>query len=409
MLVALSDLHFRDSSSGPNLPASTCFEFFRSVRERAAAVHAEQVVFLLAGDIFEFLRTELWFESDARPYDDYRLTPGATLTLRRIMDGIEEANRESLELFRSVASGDFGFPCPARFEYIPGNHDRFVHLSTELAGRAGGWLGEKGPFPQRIVHPEYGLFARHGHEYDRLNCEYNFHRIRDGFERCDDLYRLSCLGDWVAIDVGTRIPYEYRRQFPEDVELYRALRDIEDVRPIRSAFEWLRHRCDDRRWQRLKDVMRDVLESALRMEIVPEWIRTHGGGNLLPVLFRHLARSVRHLPDAVMAWLLKSLWSVDEDRVPHAELLLDRDFDASGMKTLVHGHYHDSGVEFLDARRAVVCTGGWRARHTRSRSGPAYYPGNRLGYAVFDRGDEPEFQVFERFSSRRREEALAVP
>lgn len=421
MLVALSDLHFRDTTAGGvreghNIPPATCLAFFKSIADWANEVRAKEIVFLLTGDIFELLRTEVWFESEARPYDDFEFSPGACRTLHEIMNRIESTNRRSLDIVKAVWRNDerflgFRFPLKPRFAYIPGNHDRYVHVVPEVGARVGAWLGLKPGYPQRAVFPEYGLFARHGHEYDWLNCEYNFERTRPGMERTEALYRLACLGDWLAIDVGTRIPYELKRRYPEEAELYQAFVDIEDVRPVRSAFRWLRHRCDARRWMKLKEAIRSALTAAFSSPFLNRWIETRrrqrwfGWPAWLQASLRVVSRGLTSFPDALLSKVLQTLWSVDEDRVHPKRLLKDEDFARSGMKTLVHGHYHDSGVEFLDARRAAVCIGGWRSQHALCRDGRGYFKGKRLGYAAFYRKDERAasphgFDLTERFSAR---------
>jgi UDP-2,3-diacylglucosamine pyrophosphatase LpxH len=421
MLVALSDLHFRDTTAGgmregQNIPPATCLAFFRAMADWAREIRAREIVFVLTGDIFEFLRTEMWFQTESRPYDDFEFSSGACRTLHEIMNRIESANRRTLDIVKAVWRNDeqflgFRFPLKPRFAYIPGNHDRFVHVVTELASRVGGWLGLKSPFPQKATFPEYGLFARHGHEYDWLNCEYNFERVRPGVDRDESLYRRSCLGDWLAIDIGTRIPYELRRRFPEEVDLYRAFVDIEDVRPVNSAFRWLRARCDYKGWRRLKEAMRAALVASFSSPFPARWINARrryklgAWPGILQAAARRVASSVDSFPDYLLGGLLRTIWSVEEDRVHASKILRDPEFASSGMKTLVHGHYHDSGVEFLDSGRAAVCIGGWRSRHTLCRDGRGYYRGKRLGYAVFYRKDERSaaphgFDLTERFSAK---------
>ena len=75
MLVAISDIHLQDTTlSGlphsMNVPARAFELFFEHVAASARHNSAREIIILLNGDVFDFLRTERWFINGftERPY-----------------------------------------------------------------------------------------------------------------------------------------------------------------------------------------------------------------------------------------------------------------------------------------------------------------------------------------------------
>lgn len=405
MLVVVSDLHFQDTELsgaarvGHNITASSYREFFESIKDAAEECGAKDLGIVLNGDIFDFLRTERWFGTTARPYDDVDLSSEARGTIVEILDRACRINAASLKVFRAVAANDsaslgFSFPVRPRFEYIPGNHDRHLHLVPEAAERVRSLLGLAGPFRQRLILPEYRVLVRHGHEYDWLNSEYNFEFLRRDAGRLDDsLYRRACLGDWLAIDVATRIPYEFKRLFGNDpgaADVYRAIVEIDDVRPLTSVFRWLQSVTgeDTDAWRKVRRAIEEALSKAFADEFVQRWIRSHDRPGFLDrvdffkYVIKPLSRHAGLIPDSMIQSVLNLLRG-KEDRTSEDRILGDVEFADSGMSLLCHGHYHDGGVSFLESKKAVICTGSWRAQHSLCHDGHSYFKGRCLSYAVF--------------------------
>jgi UDP-2,3-diacylglucosamine pyrophosphatase LpxH len=251
-----------------------------------------------------------------------------------------------------------------------------------------------GPLEQRLVLPEYRVFIRHGHEYDWLNAEYNFEFVRRDVDRLDDrLYRYACLGDWLAIDIATRIPFEFKRLFGNDAgaaDIYRAIVEIDDVRPLTSVFQWLQSVTgpDSESWKKVRRAIEEALRNAFADEFIQRWIRSHDRPGFLDrvdffkYVVKPLSRNVGVIPDSMVQSCLNFLRG-KEDRTTTDKIVADVDFAKSGMSLLCHGHYHDGGVSFLDSQKAVICTGSWRAQHSLCHDGKSYFKGRCLSYASF--------------------------
>jgi hypothetical protein len=80
MLVVISDLHLEECSLGVNqalrvnrnLDPKTYQRFIREIAKDAAVNHASSVDLVLAGDIFELNRSNIWYEDGIKPYVDLK-------------------------------------------------------------------------------------------------------------------------------------------------------------------------------------------------------------------------------------------------------------------------------------------------------------------------------------------------
>lgn len=408
MLVCVSDLHLQDVLlDGPakgdlNVPVETYREFFLKIAGEARAHDAKEIIFLLNGDIFDFLRTPRWFVgSPARPYA-VPLDPASEGKVLEIWDGIVASNLETLELFRAISRNDrqtlgFEFPVPIQTRYIPGNHDRLVNLSMEVNKRVRSIfnLGLPRLFEHHWIASEYGIFARHGHEYDWQSSEYRI----DG-ERTPDaaLYDHSPIGDWFVVEVVSQLPYRFKEKFSEHPafpDFYPRLFGLDDVRPAGAVLPWIKFTAgrSGEAWPLLRRCLAEVLEEALASPFLYQWLKRHDQpwsldrADILSLLFATLRKGFEHLPDFIVEKALEYL-SGGEDETVWERAAKDPAFVCSGMKTLVHGHYHDARIDFLDEHRFVVCTGSWRDRHHLCRDRRSFSRNKALNYATFYREDE---------------------
>ncbi len=187
MLVAISDLHFVDGSVGNHNVPTGAFEnvFLSNIKTLAERVKAKEVKLLLLGDIVDLLRTNQWFDLPIvdRPWgkngiDDLLHPEQDSVTLQRcakILGDIYVKNNETFALFRNLRQ-HFG-SLPVEIIYVPGNHDRLVNCYPLLRDKICQMMGISsvlsigvdGHFLSSFRAPEYGLLARHGHEFDSFN------------------------------------------------------------------------------------------------------------------------------------------------------------------------------------------------------------------------------------------------
>jgi UDP-2,3-diacylglucosamine pyrophosphatase LpxH len=322
MLVIVSDLHFTDATAGKhNLPSEAFQEVFLSdIIELARKKRAKELKLLLLGDIPDLIRSEQWLTVPPanRPWgqnglDDVKnwhifshrrtTTPTEAACLRILgrmpasgkkedvpSDTILYQNWETFSFFR-----DFRRRVKARLRhrlgtipvsiiFVPGNHDRLVNLypsvrdtwqeimdltinSETVAGDPDGdWW-----YPYEYLDEAYGLYARHGHQYDVWN-----------YGGGNDLTRRVAhlqvpIGDVFSTEFAVRIPWEAAKR--EDVlgsELVARLQDMDNVRPLSRLLEWFYYEIEQRSQQRqirrvLDEIADNVVRDLLDIDFVRRW------------------------------------------------------------------------------------------------------------------------------------------
>ncbi|NLW50255.1 MAG: hypothetical protein GXY85_05345 [Candidatus Brocadiaceae bacterium] len=333
MLAVIGDLHmqhtaedgirYRDEAGvvhrmvdERNVHVRALRRFVHMLHQRARRCHARRVHLVLAGDVFEVHRSPRWFRTGhrlVRPYvwperqrDDNPAWDALRRTVEAILaDVVAENDRFFRDLRTLVEHGTYRFsedaaertsgeepewrfagaddrPIPVQVHYVPGNHDRLVDYwpSTRRAVRRCLGMGEgQEPFPHRLDaeldHDDdrYHARVRHGHEYDKTNFPLRI-AAGGGFTAQAPEYRTPSFGDYVTIDIATRLALAFRvhnacllRQAAGDRcrELYRKLVEFDDVRPLEALGAYLLASKDaggrdEARW--LLPAIRDVFASA---------------------------------------------------------------------------------------------------------------------------------------------------
>ncbi|MCX6088791.1 MAG: metallophosphoesterase, partial [Candidatus Atribacteria bacterium] len=180
MLVFISDLHFVDETAGKhNIPTEAFRIFFQDIagnveryKKNSREINEIKIVFL--GDVFDLLRTEMWFgyPVDERPWgtNESKIEAHA----ETIFDTIISKNRATFDLLKGNLKKEFGFPFEPERIYIPGNHDRLCNKYPKLKDKIRKELGitkTADRFEHFFQDVNYGVFARHGHEFDKINYE----------------------------------------------------------------------------------------------------------------------------------------------------------------------------------------------------------------------------------------------
>jgi UDP-2,3-diacylglucosamine pyrophosphatase LpxH len=179
MLVIISDLHFVDGTAGEhNVPVDAFHIFFENLKSSAERLkkkkrEVKEIKIVFLGDIFDLLRTEEWFETipeDKRPWGNKEAK--IKQHANDIFDKIINANKATFTLLSGNLTKKFGFHIEPKRVYIPGNHDRLCNKYSNLREKVCKNLGIKltgTHFDHYFQDTEYGVFARHGHEYDKYN------------------------------------------------------------------------------------------------------------------------------------------------------------------------------------------------------------------------------------------------
>jgi UDP-2,3-diacylglucosamine pyrophosphatase LpxH len=452
MLAFLSDLHFSDGtaaigSASPELFRLALGEVY-AMAERLAWARDEptRLDLVLLGDIFDFLRTERWFEDRRgravplaeRPWrgpealDTGALTPAAAGHARAILAEIVEKNAAALAVIR----GETAPPPPGvevRRIYVPGNHDRlYLHdeplrdgIRAALGAVDGTQIHEDGIRLHGLEMPEYGVIARHGHEWD----VWSFPRYRKDATAADYTdadYLPAPISDAVTTEMAVRLPYELEQRLLETRafgahearRVHGSMKRIEDVRPLFASFHWAYHEIE-----RIGAHLGEPRARLLRMALDDSLRAITRAFRDLP--FYQAWDERRHEPfhpDA--AWLLRiilcAMSSVNAPLRKVAELvervlvLADpRDAARRGaareslgvvgrrhMRFVVYGHTHHAAQTALHGavktRDVYLNTGTYRPGVFRADDGEGFVGWQRLAYVVLSSAEEGRLDRMDR-------------
>ncbi|OGW38406.1 MAG: hypothetical protein A2X58_14375 [Nitrospirae bacterium GWC2_56_14] len=383
MLAILSDLHFQDTMNdivkddGGNTLVSVdrnispkAFKFiFDEFIDIANKVKAQELNIVLAGDIFDLNRSQTWFKGPVRPYGDHSVDEWAPIA-KQILGDIITTNSETFELFTHYAGRKLESGAPVTFTYLPGNHDRLINLHPELRLQVRNLLEkssrDNSPFPHEIALPGYGVHIRHGHEYDQTNFAGTV--CSTGPLICDPKdYDAAPMGDFVSIDIVTRIACEYRRRYERDMKagntvhtgLYRKILEFDDLRPTSDLIAFIKTEMTDGDGDFEKyfmPVVKDVLNDALKSAFLRKWL------SIWTLLKAKAAQCWSYKA------LLKAITKMDSEQpLPWKFAIREPDLaDAdTTFRYVVAGHTHNPDLVYLSKNnkgqeRFFFDTGTWR-------------------------------------------------
>jgi hypothetical protein len=156
---------------------------------------------------------------------------------------------------------------------------------------------------------DYRVRVRHGHEYDRHNFAHST-KDKAALDRRWQDYLAPVFGDYVTIDVATRLALAFRARHAVEMrlagttaeiqkarrlrQLYRDLTEFDDVRPASLLIDYLVRHMDAlsaSTFRHLKPVLRDVVESARDSQAFNRLAKGHVPAllkKLLPGLVKNL-------------------------------------------------------------------------------------------------------------------------
>ncbi len=430
MLVFMSDLHFVDETAGKhNIPASAFGKFFNNIKIQAEKAKAAELKIILLGDIFDLLRTEAWFseEEKDRPWGD------KTDRMRRkagdILDDIREKNRDTFKFFKSETLGRRFKNITVETVYIPGNHDRLCVSINGLRDRVVEILDLDRNNPENFAHSfsstEYGVYALHGHSFDKFNYE-------GGRDRTDHDYELVPIGDPITTELVSKLPYRLMQNVeaegglsPEEREkLKRNFQEIENVRPFSATLKWLLYQVEANRGLKgiIEDTVDDVIKEFQKLRFVKEWYSRHDKWynpldtadqvqGVLYFLEKFKVFSTGKLID--LANRIAGLFTGDP-LLEGAGLLyskLERE-----IQYIVMGHTHAPLRKAMGIGKdgagpyehVYLNTGTWRKRYHECRDGSGFIGWKDMTYAIFytpeERPNIHDLPVFEIWSGALKRE-----
>ena len=447
MLALLSDIHFCDATAQIGNVATPAFatvlhEIYarakRLVRLQKKPVHLDIV---LLGDIFDLLRTERWFEDasgapiplSSRPWataaalKNGPVSPEVAARARAIIEEAIAENTESLATLRGERCRAPG-GVEVRRVYIPGNHDRlYLHdavvrerVLAALGAVDGAGLSAEGIFLHRLQMPEYGLLARHGHEWDFWNFpSYRADTVPSEYTDAD--YLPTPIGDAVTTELAARLPYELGRRLREHTafspeqatRIHDLMKRIEDVRPLMSTFHWshyeiqrLSARMGPTRGRALRsaydETIRTLAADFRRLEFYRAWAAECRGpfhfglAKLLEIILCGMETLGHRLGGVAMQFdrLLAGIDPRDAARRGARRESLDA-VSAKGTRLVIYGHTHAPAQAALQATNTTedvyLNTGTYRPGVVRTEDGSSFVGWQRLAYTIVHSEEETSF------------------
>ncbi len=411
MLVIVSDLHFRDGTAGEHNVSTRAFEgFLEALAAGSRSAGAQEVKIVFLGDIFDLLRTELWFDvpEEERPWGQSGAAPDALERhAARILDAILEhpINRETFALLGGNLKERFPlFSTEPERIYITGNHDRLCAQFPSLLRKAQQALGAA---PAPVLHvyrdPRYGVLARHGHEWDVFNYE-------GGASFSDEDYAQVPIGDAITTELVARLPYTITahprvQELPAATQqaLRRNLQQIENVRPLHATLRWLFYQVQQHEWLRsvVEEVIDEVVARFNALPFVRDWYRRHDRWPS-PLDEADQIQTVLFLLDKFRVTRMGGLLALAEAlkgiRPRPAEEAARRELAEAGPDVyyLVYGHTHQPvqvpiGIgEAADGKpmeRVYLNAGCWGTRHVEAADG-GFVSWKQMTYITFHAEDE---------------------
>jgi UDP-2,3-diacylglucosamine pyrophosphatase LpxH len=426
MLVFISDLHFVDGSAGEHNIPWRAFDYFFDdlvgiINRPSNKGKIKELKLVLLGDIFDLLRTTAWFEpipEDQRPWgQDPKIEDHALAILNNISNhkkkekGVD--NPKVLEMIRTRFQ-ELKDRCKLDYspilQYIPGNHDRLANRPeyARLRKRIKECLGLPTHGDQLFLHfsfdPEYGVLARHGHEFDKYNYE-------GGSSLTEADYQRVPIGDPITTELIARLPYELERRLAgeplpdaEKARIVENFQEIENVRPLSAVIEWLLYQVSKANW--LKEIVEDTVDAVITrfndLDFVKAWYERHDKW-LDPFDEADKIQAVLYLLEKFKVFpgeKLLSLAMKAQDFFYKDDLLEavpeEFSFD-SRLRYLVHGHTHDPLVMPIRTRasgeQVYLNTGTWRTRYQKATRDRSFVSWKNMTYVIFYKPEEREMPI----------------
>jgi len=431
MLILLSDLHFMDGTAGvDNLRIRVIERMLSEMADHARRSGATEVKIAFLGDIFDLVRTEHWFgvPPAERPWGE---TPSEAAAIAAF-DAVVRYNPLTFELLSGELVDRCGFPVEPERVYVPGNHDRLCSIYPALRRKVRDALGMAPgdePFPHVLLEPEYGVYGRHGHEFDPYNYEGEpvFGGMGDDAAERQG-YADVPIGDVIAAEFASKLPVLVRKRVsetgPVGDQLVSKFRELFDVRPLAALVDWLE-------LQRIKQPkplekvinasMQECAETFDALPFVEDWIARHDRwtnpldpADKIQILLA-LLRNVDFTRAGLALSMARGETQSNEAHYPEMArrdfARLDDDPELRGrILYVVYGHTHtpaQSAVGVVGDRaeerhRMYLNTGTWRPSHRHAlddsgfvawnnltvtyvhKAGELNSAGHRLGYPTFE-------------------------
>ncbi len=425
MLVLVSDLHITDETAANNINPEAFELLGAEIVDAATRRGAREIHLVLLGDILDLVRSDHWHRSAIpmaqRPWggtldprtgmnaDRALVEPQFQAVLRAVL-----ATPTAGALRTMLASLTSG-PIPLRATYVIGNHERVMWNFPALRDAARASLPQVANFAAAVDAPEYGVLARHGHEWDEHTHGWRFRRDvllpKEHVDRfAPEAYEVMAIGEAVTAELMSGLVFHARDE-GAPASLVDQLKDVNNLRPLLDVFAWLEWvggaRVREHR-QMLHEALRRALDGLLSSTLAHQWDRLQTDylvtGDLVDRLeqaravllgpdfesFRGRVESLERLQRLVPA-LLPS-----EDGLlagARAEAVFQGKPMPGGIQRVIYGHTHRARHDYFSATpdgmvRMYVNTGTFLPLITRARDGRTFASAQQMTMVFAYREDE---------------------
>lgn len=473
MLVIISDLHLGDGTTAESIPASAFLLFAKRLRQDAHFASRrygryrpiEELDVLLLGDILDPLHSTKWlFPTPSSGGDPSRITepggkdyirpwsdtndPRFAAKLKEVTNAILEHNKEGLEVFRKLASGEVinfdiadekgnriinspsKIPLQVRFHYTVGNHDWYYHLPGEAFDQirqeiitAMGLCNPPLPFPHDLQrfdpnvawkadeYPDierlfrgYKVFARHGDSFDMFNFDREKGR------------NFPTLGDAFTMEVCNRYPEELKRNPKLDQTIVDKLRHITNIRPALAAPLWVtgqlkklsqENQLHGIKESQLKRIWDDLADNFLDLDFVRQADKAFEFDivDKMQVAVK-ISRAISSKQIDTLVFKIQNQSSSGKDRSFARFALQEPSFLDNTARYIVYGHTHHHETVPLDyddvgGNQIYFNAGTWHTYFDLARKDPTekkFIPYKALTYITFYKTSEHDERSFETWS-----------
>lgn len=425
MLVLVSDLHVTDGTTANNVNPEAFDLLGAEIVDAATRRGAREVHLVLLGDILDLVRTDYWHRHaipmSRRPWGGV-LDPSTGMNADRA--GIEAQFQAILAailasptaqalgaMLSSLATG----PAPFRVTYVVGNHDRVLWNFPSLRDAAQAALPQVTAFAPGLESPEYGLLARHGHEWDEHTFGWRFRRevLQPGarIERFSaEAYATMAIGEAVTAELMSGLVFHARDQGGPET-LVSQLKEVNNLRPLLDVFAWLDWIGGERlavHREMLHEALRRALDGLLASSLARAWDRLQTdylvSGDLVDrleqaraVLLGPTFESFRGRVEALqrVQRLVPALQPAEDGLLAGArsEAVFQGAPTPAGIQRVIYGHTHRARHDYFAAStdgtvRMYVNTGTFLPLITRARDGRSFASAQQMTMVFAYRADE---------------------
>lgn len=431
MLAIFSDIHLTDETTARNCDAGA-FHYLHDAIIGAARREIEEIHIVMLGDMFDFVRTDYWHRHQI-PMKD-RPWGGIIDRTTGMNSRSDEIERQFTEILAAMLAAPAsramltmldGLPAetgmPVTVTYVVGNHDRVFNNYPRLCDMLRRAMPNVNvAFANTLLAPEYGVLARHGHEWDDICHGWRFARRalspRRKLDRFDPAaYRIMAIGEPITAELMSGLVYHTGQQLDPtdalDAEFYANLQELNNLRPIFHVFHWLAWLTSGK-YQKYGDsilrAVRTSLDSLLESSLAKRWDRVQGDflfwGDTTHQLGLLRALLKTRIGFDRLSWLVSKGVAIKNAvalllPTPQDELVTGArtELAAAGLdpaiQYLVYGHTHEARHDVFSAERngtvrMYINTGTYLPLIERARDGVGYANTSQMTMAFFYNGRE---------------------